>query len=609
MSVISAVVLLFAGANFANAASSLFGGATQTAGHVVLVSDTSNGSGADDYSGVSFDDANGTIFSTLTNLATDFDVTDDSCGGGSPRFQIAMDTNGDMTSDGNIFVYMGPSPSFAGCTSGIQNTGNLIGNEDAGRWDYTQLGGPLGGYSGAPANVLAGTILGVNIVVDGSWSAAASGGDSEQTVNIDNTQINTATYTFASEPETITVTIVKRIDNAAVSSTTASGASFPMSSTWNDPEGIGTGSGTYTLAPETIPTYEAETSEMQQGADYSTWENTDGSVVGPNCLAGQSYELAGYTTGDTREEAAGGTPSMTIPTLTDIQNDKFIMVWNATCNPEPEPDPQSVTVTIAKRINEVPATMSNASSSVFTMNAAWNDSEGIGSGSGTYELNSLSDPEYQAQTIGFNDGADYATSEVMNETVGDSCASEKPYRLVGYSWGETMQEAASSTVSTTSPSFTDIQSDKYVIVWNATCTDGSIGGDVVGEGELAVTSIESVDTTATADNSYENGWEYLFNVTIPTNESNVAMKFSDWTSGANTIPAGGNMRISSAQADNGNATIDVLAANTYTIPNLHMTTDLNGAMAGIQVQIKVEVKIPVGTANGSYSTNYGIKSE
>ncbi len=184
-----AVMVFFFGVNSVNAASSLFGGATEAGGTVTLVSDASNVSATDDYSGVEFDDANGTLFSTLATLAADYDVTDDSCGGGSPRFQIAIDTDANNVSNGNIFVNMGPSPSFTGC-AGAASTGNLIGNEEAGRWDYTQLGGPLGGYSGAPAGVLAGTILSINIVVDSSWSAAATGGDSEQTDKIDNVQVN-----------------------------------------------------------------------------------------------------------------------------------------------------------------------------------------------------------------------------------------------------------------------------------------------------------------------------------------------------------------------------------------------------------------------------------
>jgi len=93
---------------------------------------------------------------------------------------------------------------------------------------------------------------------------------------------------------------------------------------------------------------------------------------------------------------------------------------------------------------------------------------------------------------------------------------------------------------------------------------------------------------------------------VPTCETHVAMKFADWT-GAGTILAGGNMRISSAQADNGGATIDVLAADTYTTPTLNMNADLSAA-AGVQVDVLVEVKMPIGTPNGSYSTTYGIQS-
>jgi len=138
---------------------------------------------------------------------------------------------------------------------------------------------------------------------------------------------------------------------------------------------------------------------------------------------------------------------------------------------------------------------------------------------------------------------------------------------------------------------------------------GNIGGTITGSGALAVDSIDAVDTSGTADNSYADGWSYVFHVTLPTNETNVAMQFSDWMSGANTMPVAGNMRISSAQADNGGAPITVSAADTYTTPDLHMITDLDPATPGIQVDLNVEVKIPIGSANDSYTTNYALRSE
>jgi len=142
-------------------------------------------------------------------------------------------------------------------------------------------------------------------------------------------------------------------------------------------------------------------------------------------------------------------------------------------------------------------------------------------------------------------------------------------------------------------------------------TTGQIVGSVVGPtGTLEVTSIESVDTSATADGTFANGWKYVFNVTVPTNETNVAMKFDDWmhTNNVNTIAVANNVRISSPQANNGGATVMVIAANTYTTPDLTMVTDLDPVLAGIQVKITVEAAIPAGSVNGSYSTNYGIKS-
>lgn len=142
--------------------------------------------------------------------------------------------------------------------------------------------------------------------------------------------------------------------------------------------------------------------------------------------------------------------------------------------------------------------------------------------------------------------------------------------------------------------------------------DGEIEGEVVGEnGTLAVTSIEMTDSTASANNSFEDGWEYVFNITIPSDETDVSMKFADWmiSGGGSTIAAANNMRISSSQANNGGATVLITAANMYSTPALTMTTDLNPALDGMQVKVVVEVKIPSGTTNGSYATSYGVKSE
>jgi len=139
------------------------------------------------YGGVAFNPRGGSfLFQDLWALSTDYDVTDDDCGGGSPRFQVRLDTDGDGLSNGQIFVYIGPVPNFTGCTPGWQSTGNLIGGLDA-RWDSTQLGGPFyGTYAQSLAMFGDADVIRVLLVVDGSWTQT----DGEQTILVDNVTVN-----------------------------------------------------------------------------------------------------------------------------------------------------------------------------------------------------------------------------------------------------------------------------------------------------------------------------------------------------------------------------------------------------------------------------------
>ena len=139
------------------------------------------------YAGVAFIPPGGDLhFQDLWLLQTDFDVTDDDCGGGSPRFAIAMDTDGDGTFDGNVHVYLGPVPNFTGCASGWQSTGNLIGTTEL-RYDLTQVGGTFyDTYANALVLVGTGTVLYVALIVDSGWIF----GDGEQTILVDNVAVN-----------------------------------------------------------------------------------------------------------------------------------------------------------------------------------------------------------------------------------------------------------------------------------------------------------------------------------------------------------------------------------------------------------------------------------
>src|SRR3989338_7198344 len=154
--IVVAALLVYGGIR-AYAASSLFGGASLGLGHVVLVSNVGDVGAGNDSSGISFDDANGEVFSTLSVLQTDFNVTNDNCGAGSPRFRISIDTNNDTVSDGDVLAKLGSAPGYDSCTPNTWTpSGNLIGNNDAGRWNFSAFGGGIGGYNLAPASVLNG---------------------------------------------------------------------------------------------------------------------------------------------------------------------------------------------------------------------------------------------------------------------------------------------------------------------------------------------------------------------------------------------------------------------------------------------------------------------
>lgn len=129
---------------------------------------------------------------------------------------------------------------------------------------------------------------------------------------------------------------------------------------------------------------------------------------------------------------------------------------------------------------------------------------------------------------------------------------------------------------------------------------------------LGVTGITAVKTFASADNTFENGWKWIFDVTVPANEPVVSMKFADWTSGAETIPAAGNIRFYSAQFSNATDAvhaISVATAGAYSeVANLNTGIDLDVSRAGQQIQVIIEARIPTGSTGGSYSTSYGLRS-
>lgn len=172
----------------------LEGGATLNAdGTAKLVADLSNAATTDDSSGVVLQSPASLKLSDITQLSTEFNVTDDDCGAGSPRFQIQIGGK-------NMFVYLGPAGTFTGCTKNTWlSSGNLVGTADACRVDTSKFTGGTQCSTWAAAVTLLGsqTVEKVSIVVDAGWNSPSQTNpaftDKEQTVLVRNVQLNNQT--------------------------------------------------------------------------------------------------------------------------------------------------------------------------------------------------------------------------------------------------------------------------------------------------------------------------------------------------------------------------------------------------------------------------------
>jgi hypothetical protein len=132
-------------------------------------------------SGLTFHPTGKLKFKQIQELSADFAAVLGGIGGGSPRFSIGIDVNGDGVfqqaadgsgPDGHVFVYLGtvntgfhddPSSTWA-------NTGNLIEATDN-RFDCNQLGSTRYYDDYATALSLAGNkrVMYISLVVDSGW--------------------------------------------------------------------------------------------------------------------------------------------------------------------------------------------------------------------------------------------------------------------------------------------------------------------------------------------------------------------------------------------------------------------------------------------------------
>jgi hypothetical protein len=192
LAALAAMTLAAAAPALAADGSTTFGGATVDKGVATLVANTGNASTADDASGVTVPVPTGLTFGQITQLSAEFNVTDDDCGAGSPRFQIKVGGK-------NVFVYLGPTGTFTGCAKNTWlSTGNLVGTTDACRVDTSQFAGGTQCSTWAAAVTLLGlqAVEGVSLMVDASWAGSTNAAftDKEQTVLVRNVNLNGKTF-------------------------------------------------------------------------------------------------------------------------------------------------------------------------------------------------------------------------------------------------------------------------------------------------------------------------------------------------------------------------------------------------------------------------------
>jgi hypothetical protein len=191
LTAVAALALTFSAPALAADGSTIFGGATVQNGTVTLVANTGNASTTDNFSGLTVPVQPGLTFGEITQLSAEFNVTDDDCGAGSPRFQIKVGGK-------NVFVALGPAGTLTGCTKNTWlSSGNLtLAQASECRVDTSQFAGGTPCSSWAQAVALLGTqaVEGVSLVVDASWDSPTQTNpaftDKEQTVLVRNVTLN-----------------------------------------------------------------------------------------------------------------------------------------------------------------------------------------------------------------------------------------------------------------------------------------------------------------------------------------------------------------------------------------------------------------------------------
>jgi hypothetical protein len=127
---------------------------------------------------------------------------------------------------------------------------------------------------------------------------------------------------------------------------------------------------------------------------------------------------------------------------------------------------------------------------------------------------------------------------------------------------------------------------------------------------LAMTGVDSMNATATADGTFASGWKWILHFTVPDTETSFHLKFGGFSNSSHTIPAASNIRYYSAQSTNAAAQSSaVTASNTDYGAAMTLTGDTSTTTPGRQIDVVIEAAVPSGTPTGAYTTTFGARSE
>ncbi len=404
----------------------------------------------------------------------------------------------------------------------------------------------------------------------------------------------------------VTVTIAKYIDGEHAD-TAMTGDSFPMRAAYDvvsETLGHIVGNDPYPLmvgGSNTVADFEAKTLNFVRGGQYSTYEDTTTGLVGTSCDGdSHAYELIGYSWGNTWTEAQAMAATTTAPNFTNLDTDKFVIVHNHKCGEVL--GAETATITIAKYIDGQHATVENTDNATFNMLTSF---DGVPQGHAVDAPFTLSSAAwggfgepYEASFIETEVGANYATHEVLDGiTVGASCSDEShpAYELEGYYVSDnSFEDAMESDRIEGAPNFTNLQSDKYVIVNNHKCTNDN-GDD---QGTLVI-----IKKTTSGSGSF------TFSITgeCPVPEIDFKAPFTAkiaapecWTSSPDnvvvdtTTSEGANTGSESIDLDEGNYTVAELAQSGWHLTGSNCVYPEEGDSEGIATPAGEEIYIEAG---------------